>query len=287
MDKFKSISTKVLLVITIIITFYFSIFLKKASLSGYLQINILDVGQGDSILIETPQGKHILIDAGEFESIVSQVSEIMPIQKKNFDLAILTHPHFDHLGGFNYLSDYYTFDKVLQMPIEYTSDAYLTWLKYLAENEVDVSAVFSGDTVDVEKDLALRILWPDEYQNLNDLSLNDTSIIFMLEYKDFRALFTGDAEELVEMYLLNRDTDLSASVLKVGHHGSNTSSSESFINEVLPQIGIVSVGLDNKFGHPSNNVLSRLEQNNVEVYRTDENGDIKIISDGESFWIEE
>lgn len=287
MDKFKNISTKVLLAITFVVIFYFYIFLEKNSFSGHLQINFLDVGQGDSILIETPQGKHILIDAGDSGTIVSQVAEILPIQKKNFDLAILTHPHFDHIGGFNYLSEYYIFDKVLQLPIEYTSQAYLSWLNYLSENNVDVSAVYSGDTIKVESDLVLRIMWPQGQENLGDLSLNDTSIVFMLEYKDFKVLFMGDAEEMVEEYLLDNNTDLSANILKAGHHGSKTSTTEAFLQNVNPDIAIISVGENNKFGHPSNETISKLNDNEVKIYRTDRNGTVQVISDGESFWVEE
>lgn len=215
------------------------------------------------------------------------ISDIASPMKREIDLAVLTHPHADHLTGFTLLSDYFSFSKVVQMPVSHTSDTYIDWLGFLEENGIPVNAVFHGDEIKIEDNLSLLVLWPKSEEALDELSLNNTSIVLMLEYKDFRALLMGDAEKEVEDELLLLSDSLDANILKVGHHGSGTSSSEDFISAVLPQVAIISVGEDNKFGHPSDEVIRRLDSRGVLTYRTDYFGTIEIISDGKSFWISE
>lgn len=284
MEKFKKVFTKVLISITFVVIFYFSIFLNRQESSDLLQITFFDVGQGDSILIQTPEGKNILVDAGESERIVSLLGGVLMPTIKNLDLVILTHPHNDHLGGFSYLKNYYKFDLVLQEPVEHTSTSYIQWLEYLEENNVTVNSVSQGDIVNLESELSLKILWPEKTSDLSELSLNNTSIVFVLQYKDFKALFTGDVEKDVEQILVDKNIDLEAHLLKAGHHGSNTSSSTAFLDKVLPQTSIISVGADNSFGHPSSEVVENLKSLGSVVYRTDDDGTIKILSDGKTFW---
>jgi competence protein ComEC len=282
--KKDNILLKIIVAITTIVVFYFSLFFQLGDSSNNLEIDFLDVGQGDAILVKTPEGKVILIDAGPSDYVVTELSNNLPPFKKNIDLAILTHPHADHLEGFLSLKDYYTFDKVVQLPINHTSNIYLQWLEYLENEKIEVLSVTSSDQINIEDDLFLNVLWPNSLEDLEELSLNNTSIVFLLEYKNVKALFMGDAEQEVENILLERNVDVSADLLKVSHHGSDTGTTDEFMEEVNPKISIISVG-ENSFGHPNEDVINKLISSGSSVYRTDELGTIKVFSDGDSFWI--
>lgn len=286
MSLLKRAAFKVVISITIVFVIFFWSALDAKS-DNNLHIYFLDVGQGDSTFIKTPQDKYVLIDGGEGSLVVSELSIFSSPMKKNIDLAILSHPHEDHLGGFLHLKDYFSFDKVIQMPLDHTSDTYIQWLEYLKSENIPVNSVVADDLIEVEQDISFRVLWPESEDGLGEYSLNNTSVVLMLKFKDFRALLMGDAEALVEEQIVNSQDSLEANVLKVGHHGSITSSSENFVNSVLPQIAVISVGKDNKFGHPSEDVIERLMEKGIEIYRTDEFGTVEVITNGERFWIEE
>lgn len=279
----KKIPLKIVLAFVVVISFYLLSAIGQAS-DGDLHVYFLDVGQGDSILIETPQDKHILIDSGEGDDVVSELSKVSSVLMKDIDLGVLTHPHIDHLGGFLHLKEYYVFHQIIQMPVEYTSDAYIEWLEYLDETNIEVNSVLEGDIINIEEDLSFKVLWPRDIESLGSFNLNNTSIVLLMKYRDFTVLFMGDIEKEVEEYLVSH-CDLNANVLKVGHHGSNTSSTEEFVSKVLPQISVISVG-ENNFGHPSDDVIKRLEEKGSVVYRTDIDGTVEIVSDGEKFWVE-
>lgn len=275
---------KGIIAITIVAVFYLWSSIEQ-TVDKNLHIYFLDVGQGDSIYLETPGDKSILIDSGPNDNVVNEISNYLPPYKKQIDFAILTHPHFDHLSGFLYLKDYFIFQKVIQMPVEYTSDAYIQWLEFLDGNNVEVYPVSRGDIINIEDDLTFEVLWPKNIEDINDLNLNNTSIVLLLRYKEFSALFMGDAEIEVEEDIVS-NYDFEVNVLKVGHHGALTSSSKEFISMLLPQVSVISVG-DNNFGHPNNDVIERLKTQGAVVYRTDQEGTIEMISDGERFWVKE
>ncbi len=246
-----------------------------------LEIDYLDVGQGDAILIKTPYQQNILIDGGPDNKILAQLGKNLSFFDKNIDLMILTHPHSDHVVGLIEILRRYNVKKVLLTGVKDKSPPYLSFLSEIQKLNVPFEKADGQKDFFLGKDLDLKILYPfndiseREYENLND-----TSIVAKLIYKNESFLFTGDAGFNEENELLNNKIDLRADVLKVGHHGSKYSSSQEFLSAVKPQSAVIEVGKDNDYGHPHLVTLKRLEQNNIEFLRTDYLGTIALLSDG-------
>lgn len=282
LKSIKRIPAKVVIGIIVVFISFFVVSTKEFGQSGYLEITFFDVGQGDSILIKSPGNKYLLVDGGPDGSIIELLPQYLPLTQSSLDLVFLTHPHSDHLEGLTYLPDYYEIKKMIQMPVPQTTNLYMNWLEYLRESNIPVNDVYSGDRIDVEQDLYFDILWPVDD---NWGSINNTSIVMRMVYKNFSVLLMGDAEALVEEYLVDEVGDrLESNILKVGHHGSLSSSTIEFLQNVLPQYSIISVG-ENSFGHPSPETTEKLEMVGSIVLRTDEDGDITFYSDGETFGI--
>lgn len=163
------------------------------------------------------------------------------------------------------------------------SENYQRFKKIVKEKKIKVKVITKGDKLQIEKDLYFDILWPNNSKLINENVLNNNSIVCKLHYKNFSMLFTGDIEEIAEKQILQEYKDnlqiLNSTILKVGHHGSRTSSIQEFIEEVKPQIALIGVGENNKFGHPNNEVIERLESFDIKIYRTDQMGEISIIVD--------
>jgi competence protein ComEC len=244
------------------------------------------VGQGDSILIKTPDEQNILIDGGPSSKVLSQLGKNLAFFDKNIDLLVLTHPHSDHVAGLIEVLRRYQVKKVLMTGVLHTSPDYLTFLKELENQKTEIQIAKGAQDIALGQDLTLKILYPfkDVSQQKFD-ELNNSSIVLKLIYKDNSFLFTGDAEEIAESDLIAAKTDLSAQILKVGHHGSKYSSSEKFLEAVNPQYAVISVGKNNDFGHPHLRTLDNLAQRNIKILRTDQSGTIKFISDGNNLQI--
>ena len=240
---------------------------------SYLEITYLDVGQADSALVEC-DGHFMLIDGGNVEDSNLIYSVLQREGASHLDVVVGTHAHEDHIGGLSGALEYATADVVYCPVTDYDSTAFENFKARADANGgivvPEVGDSFSLGSADVE---ILGVNATDD----------NTSIILMVEYGDTSFLFTGDAEREAEEAVL--DQDLSADVLKVGHHGSETSTSYVFLNEVLPDYAIISVGEDNSYGHPDDAVLSRLRDADVQVFRTDMQGDIVVTSDGENITI--
>ncbi|MFC1678150.1 ComEC/Rec2 family competence protein [Patescibacteria group bacterium] len=251
-----------------------------------LEVDFLDVGQGDSILIKTPFGQNVLIDGGEDNSVIRELSKNLPWFDRTIDLMILSHPHGDHVDGLNEVIKRYQVKKILYTGVVYSTPGYIAWLELIRDNKIPLSIIDRPQKITLGQECYLDIMYPLKNllgQEVNNL--NNSSIVVKLVYKDIKYLFVGDAETEVEKELLNIQADLSAQVLKVGHHGSDTSSSEEFLEAVNSKIAVISVGKDNSFGHPSRRIIKRLERLGVQIFRTDELGTIKIASNGENIEI--
>lgn len=247
-----------------------------------LEVNFLDVEQGDSVLIRTPYDQNILIDGGPGSAILQQLPKFLPFYDRTIDLMLLTHPHDDHVRGLVPVIKRYKVKKILYTGVVHTSPDYLAWLEVVKRKNIPMIIIDRPQTIVLGEDLKLEILYPFEsLLNKEVGNLNNSSIVAKLIYGQNKFLFTGDAETEVEQELLNAGVDLSADIFKAGHHGSNTSNSEEFLNAVNPQIAVIQVGKDNDFGHPSLRVLKRLERLGVEYYRNDLNGWVQVISDGQ------
>jgi competence protein ComEC len=247
-----------------------------------LEVDFLDVGQGDAILIKTPYEQNILIDGGPNTKVLSQLGRHLAFFDKNLDLVILTHPHSDHVAGLVEVLRRYKVKKVLMTGVVHTSPDYETFLQEIDKQKIESEKADGPKDISLGNDLVLKILYP-----LTDLSgqkveeLNNSSIVAKLIYQDNSFLLTGDAEELAEQDLINSETDLKASVLKIAHHGSKYSTTQNFLDAVKPQFAVISVGKNNDFGHPHLRTLDTLKNNQIEYYRTDLQGTIIFISDGQ------
>ncbi len=249
--------------------------------SKALEVNFLDVGQGDAILIKTPDHQRILIDGGPSSAVVNKLGENLPFYDKKIDLIILTHPHADHLDGLIEVLKRYEVKKILSTGATHTTPDYLAWLEEIKKQNVPMEIAAAGQTIDFGGGIKMEIFYPKE--NLAGKSaenLNNTSIVAKLIFGQTSFLFTGDAESEVEDELIGGGVDLKADVLKVAHHGSKNATSQNFLEKVKPKFAVISVGADNQFGHPNAMTMKRLENIGAEIFRTDEDGDVKMVSDG-------
>lgn len=266
-----------------------SIFTWHIAFSGFgilpdrnLKIFVIDVGQGDSIFILTPSGKKMLIDGGDK---YGGKFGAVPFLKKNginhLDIVVPSHPHADHAGGLPEVLKTFKVDTVLDSGQAHTPNFYKNFLALIEKNRVKYKVVRAGDILDFKDGVVANILGPSEpLLDGTNSDANNNSIVMKLVYKDFSMLFVGDAEKEAEERLLSAGVDLESDILKVGHHGSKTSTSPNFLEAVNPKIAVISSGKRNNFGHPSPVTLERLKGAGIKVLRTDEKGTILIETDG-------
>ena len=248
-----------------------------------LNVYFIDVGQGDSTLIVTPNNKKILIDGGGSKTYDVGKNVLEPYlfdrKIKKIDYAIISHYDQDHCDGVLYILQNIKVENVIIGRQIKDSDNYNKFIKIIKEKSINVHVVSAGERLNIEKNLYFDILWPDMENKINENVLNNNSLICKLVYKDFSMLFTGDIEEIAEKTILKKYKGsklLKSTILKVAHHGSKTSSSKEFISAVQPQIALIGVGSNNKFGHPSNVTIENLKNINCKIYRTDKDGEISI-----------
>ncbi len=245
-----------------------------------LEIVFFDIGQGDAIFIETPQRHHILIDGGPSSIISEKLAREMPFWDRTIDLIILTHPEKDHLSGLIEVLKRYKVENVLWTGIVRNTSEYQAWLKLIKEEGSNVFEAKAGLGIKAGR-AALDVLYP--FENLAGREFensNDTSIVNRLIFGENSFLFTGDISQSVETELAD---DLDSDILKVSHHGSKTSTAKEFVEAVSPKIAVISSGRNNSYGHPHQETLETLADYDINVLRTDELGDIKIISDGKNY----
>lgn len=252
-----------------------------ATVSGETDFSILflDVGQADSMLI-TCGDAHMLVDGGNVadSSLVASVLQARDIDY--LDYVVCTHAHEDHVGGLPGALSVATAGTILAPVIEADNKPFTDFAEAAAAQGVAIT-VPEPDTTYALGDASVQVLGPR--QDYDDS--NDTSLVLMVTYGETRFLLTGDMESGAEKDLLKAGCDLQADLLKVGHHGSSTSTSYVFLNAVMPQYAVIQVGKDNDYGHPSDDVLSRLRDADAAVYRTDLQGDILAVSDGETITV--
>ena len=254
------------------------------SKSRFLEISFFDVGQGEAIFIETPQGHQILVDGGPDFTILEKLKKEIPFWDKSIDVVILTHPEKDHLAGLIEVLKRYKIDFIFWTGVKRETEMWHLWKEVLEKEKKEGARVVlakAGQKIVASK-ASIFIIYPfEDLEGKLTKDSNNTSIVFKLVYGKNSFLFTGDIYQKVERELSERNYNLLANVLKVAHHGSNTSSGKDFIEEVLPLWAIISVGKDNAYHHPHLEVLKVLKEAGVNVLRTDEMGDIKFFSDGE------
>lgn len=246
---------------------------------GAMRISVLDIGQGDSILLRTPYGHTILIDGGPTESIRENMSETLLPWAKHIDLVILTHPERDHMAGLNALLRYYDARMILWTGVERTTKEFDAWKETLKEEQEKGSQIViakANQRIQWGKaSQFLDILHPSEdFQGKLVDQSNDTGVVSRLSFHGVSALFTADISRTVEERLVKEGKNIQSDILKVAHHGSKYSSSPLFIGAVQAQAAAISSGKDNSYGHPTPQTIAILEQYGIEVHRTDQEGDI-------------
>lgn len=238
-----------------------------------LKVSFLDVGQADSILINA-NNKYMLIDAGNNEDGEKLVMYLKSLGIEKFDYVVGTHAHEDHIGGMDNIIDSFDIGTFYMPDVITTTKTFEDVLDSLEKKNLNFDTPQIGSTFDLGKAKIETI-----YVGKDSKNLNNSSIILKLTYGNVSFLFTGDTESDVEKTLLNKDIE--SDVLKVAHHGSNTSSSNAFLKKVNPKYAIISVGTGNSYGHPKSVILDRLEKLGTKIYRTDELGTIIVTTDGE------
>ena len=273
MIKKKNIKVFLSIIIIIIVLFntfsYFYLLIPKD-----LKIYFIDVGQGDSCLIITPNNKKILIDGGEGDTDVL-LSYLLDRRIKAIDYIMISHFDSDHCNGLIEVIQKLKIKNILISKQAYFCDEYKNIAKIINSKKIKVTFVKQGDKLNIDKNIKLDIFYPPGKLEYEDL--NNNSIVAKLSYNKFTILFTGDIEKSEEN-ILNKynQKELESTVIKIAHHGSKTSSSEEFIKAVKPKIALIGVGKNNKFGHPNVEVLERLRNVKCKIYRTDEMGEIEI-----------
>ena len=255
---------------------------------GRLHVVMLDIGQGDAILVTAPSGATLLVDGGPDPDVtLRRLGAALPWWQRRIDVVLLTHPHQDHVGGLPEVLRRYAVNTVLDGGRAYGNPAYASLLALAAtEPGTRLHRARAGDVVTLDRRTALSILYPSEADAGAPLpagDLNNASVVGLLRLDRFSALLTGDAEAPVEAMLAGRDLLTPVDVLKVGHHGSKSGTTPGFLSGVDPAVGLVSVGTGNEYGHPSPQTLQVLADAGVTVYRTDLDGTTEVRTDGASW----
>ena len=272
-NKFKIAFVSILLANIIIWSFYFSL------PDGKLHIKVYDVGQGDSILIKTASGKTILVDGGPDNSVLGYLGRDIPFYLKNIDLVVLTHPDADHLTGLIEVVKQYKVRKIWVNGVKKDTRVYQNWEKALSESSLKVEIVKAGNKLKLEDSLILSVIWPQK--DFISSKTNLLGIVIKLSYGEFDALLAADADKNVQPYTSSLGH---VEVLKVPHHGASESVSEAFLNLTSPEVSIISVGEKNPYNHPRQEALDLLTKSGSKIYRTDKDGSIEIVSNGESWY---
>lgn len=243
-----------------------------------LHLYFLDIGQGDSIFIKTPENNQILVDGGPQNKVVQELGEVMPFFDKSIDLVILTHPHADHVDGLVEVLKRYKVGAVIFTGVDFKNPSYDEFLREIDRQNIPFLIAES------ETDLRLGEILLDVIYPFKELigekfkNPNNSSVAVKLMYGNLAVLLTGDLEKEAEEELIKSGVDLKADIFKAGHHGSKTSSTKAFLSRVKPEIVVIQSGQGNKFGHPNKETLENLEAMGVEkIYRNDLEGRIEFV----------
>lgn len=251
---------------------------------GLLTVAFLDVGQGDAIYIETPDGVQMLIDGGHDATILSKLASVMPLFDRSLDVVLATHSDLDHIGGLVDVLNRYQVANIVRTENKNDTSATELFLELESQEESGLHIAKAGQQLQLGASTTLSVISP--LGDPREWESNTASIVTQLEYSDVSFMFTGDAPIGIEDYLVSSYGSLLRSdVLKLGHHGSKTSSGDLFLKAVAPSYAIVSAGADNSYGHPHAEVVDRVERTGAEILNTALEGTIIFKSDGERIWV--
>ena len=258
--------------------------------AGTITVKVLNIGQGDSILIQTGE-KTVLVDTSDVDERDKLRTELKKADVKKIDTIILTHPHADHIGGMDVLLDEYPVGMVYDNGMPSTSKLFLGYVKKLKEKKIERKGLVAGDRVDLGGGAVFEVLAPSaelvKEGNVKGYKHdpNNESVVGRLVFGDFTMMLTGDAEKKEEQAILAAGGTVQSKILKSGHHGSKTSSSADFLRAVKPEAALISCGVNNDYGHPHKETMKKYHALNIPIYVTAENGTITVTSDGKTYKI--
>ena len=249
---------------------------------AYLRVDFLDVGQGDSILVTSPSGIQILVDAGSDRSVLRALGEVMDFSDREIDVIVATHPDADHIGGFPDVFDRFSVSAVVGTNASSDTKTFQNFKNKIAQEGANSVSAERGMVLDLGAGVFAQLLFPYAGTTITG---NDASVIVKIIYEDTSVLLTGDAGRGVEEHLVSTEGSLLESdILKIGHHGSKTSTSQKFLETVNPVISIISAGEDNRYGHPHSEVTNLLTSIGVPYVGTYKEGTVTLFSDGQRVW---
>ena len=261
--------------IKIFLLFLLVIYVNGCTKEKLFSVHIIDVGQGDSIFIQTLENKRILIDAGDEEAEHTVYSYLKRKGVKKIDVLIATHPDTDHIGSMDYIIDKFKISHFYMPEAKTDSEAFYNLLDSCRDKNLKIEYLIKGDILKIDSSTTMEILSPSTITDKNNLN----SIVSLLNYKGYEFLFTGDAEKENESEILSSCNLPDIEFLKAGHHGSSSSSTDEFIAKLKPDAVAISCGYNNDYGHPHRSVLDTFRENGSVVYRTDKNGTLVFYCD--------
>lgn len=247
-----------------------------------LKVHFLDVGQGDSILVQLPNGKNMLVDAGKNDSASTIINYLKSNGIKRIDYLVGTHPHEDHIGSMDAVIKNFEIGEVLMPKATTNTQTFRDVLTAVKSKGLQINTAKAGVSMLEDGNLSVKLLAPC---GTTYADLNNYSAVIKVKYGDIGFLLSGDAEALSEKEILASGADVKAQVLKVGHHGSNSSTSPEFLKAVSPKYAVISVGAGNDYHHPHDVTLNKLNKAGVTVLRTDEKGTIVFSTDGKEYTV--
>jgi competence protein ComEC len=283
MERFRKYAPLILLILLILFAWGIWYYIYSQNFKErYLKVAFLDIGQGDAIYIEAPNGTQMLIDGGPSTALLSKLSKVMPFGDRSIDIVLATHTDADHIGGLPSVVSLYSVGSFIDNGATSETKIYKALQTMIKEKNVPRVVAHKGMHIvlDQEKNIYFDILFPD--RDISKFESNDGSIVGKLVYGNESFMLTGDATNYTENLIMqtNRTESLHATVLKLGHHGSHTSSSQLWLENVDPDLAVISAGLHNRYGHPHQDIIDRLSNMNIPYLATYIQGTIMFKTDG-------
>mgnify|MGYP001327897035 CR=1 FL=1 len=254
------------------------------SATDLLEVRFMDVGQGDAIYVRTPDGVEVVIDGGASTAVLLELAKDRSLFDRSLDVVIATHPDTDHVGGLNDVLERYQVGTILWTEVDHEAAAARAFARAAAAEGAKLISAQAGQVIQLGASTTMRVLSP--FGDTSNWESNAASIIVQLTYGDIDFMLTGDAPMGIEDYLSKtHGASLASEVLKLGHHGSKTSTSDLFLSVVQPDYAVVSAGRDNRYGHPNTEVVERTLNAGAKILNTAEEGTIIFKTDGKAVWV--